>query len=355
MDQPLLKKRKKPRLLAPIKSFNGVVKVINAGADEVYCDVYPPRLTEFVLHRGPFCALPSYEELERVVKYAHDNCTKVLLTANIPFMTEAMEEPMREHIQVCIDSGIDGLIIGDMGLLLLLKEMSVDTALIASTFFVSMNLEAVDFLVKLGVRRVILERQLTLDEMARIAEYGNAEIEIFIHGGGCSNLNGRCYLLHLHENQELRNALAEIDGIKAPCMLSFEVFDLTSRLKLGEHPVLDAATWCSICRLPELLRIGAAGFKIVGRCFNEEYQEKTTRLYRELIDLVWNGQLDSFYAKVQSLKKNFYPLLPPTLNLEEYCCEQERCYYSKFFHAPYKIPLSLSSWTKFQFKKVYEH
>ncbi|NHJ31510.1 MAG: hypothetical protein FK732_01480, partial [Asgard group archaeon] len=107
-----------------------------------------------------------------------------------------------------------------------------------------------------------------------------------------------------------------------------------------------------ICKLPELMQSGVYGFKIEGRGINEEYQASTTKLYRELIDLLNGGDKQLFDEKVDSAKNNFVPL-PKTLplnNLKELCCDQERCYYSSHFHAPYKKELSWQSWTKLQCK-----
>jgi len=341
-------------LLSPIRSFNGAVRVIQAGADEVYCGVVIPGFEKFSLHRGSICEIPTYDELGRVVKYSHDRGVDVILTVNKPFMAEIMEKGVRNHIRSCLDEGVDALIIGDVGVLATIKDVGADVLLYASTFMASMNREAVDFLGKLGFRRVILERQLSIPEITEIAQHSEFEVEVFIHGSGCSNINVSCYLYHFMY-PEMARAISSIDGLALRCGLPFEVYDVDHRqTMLANVPILDAYRYCSLCQLPDLIHAGVTGFKIVGRCVNEEYQESTTRLYRELIDMIDRGEMKAFETRLGWLRKNFLPLQHdlPLFSLQELCCDQGRCYYSPLFHAPYKIPLSWQTWTKHQFKFI---
>lgn len=153
----------------------------------------------------------------------------------------------------------------------------------------------------------------------------------------------------------MNQAFLTIDGFKFPCAMPFEIYDIDYKDKLLDKlPILDAYTFCSICLIPELMKIGVAGFKIEGRCLNDEYHEATTKLYRELIDYsISNGAVD-FYERVESLKKSFKPLPGnmPLPNLKELSCEQKRCHYSELFNAPYKQPMSWQTWTKHQFKYI---
>src|SRR4030042_5546212 len=104
-----------PKIMAPINSYDGGVKVVAAGADEVYCAVQISDIKDFVLYRGPSSELSSYEELGKVVKYAHEQDAKVDLVINQPYMVAKIEQPLRKHIRTCIDQGVDALIIGDFG------------------------------------------------------------------------------------------------------------------------------------------------------------------------------------------------------------------------------------------------
>lgn len=345
----------KPRLLSPIRSFEGAVRVIQAGTDEIYCGVNIPEFKKFMLYRGSHCNISNYHELRRVVNYAHDFNVDVIVTINKPFTSEVIEKGVKAHIRSCLDEGVDAFIIGDMGTLSIVKDMGVSIPLYASTYMASMNKEAVEFLGKLGFSRVILERQLMIPEIKEIAQHSKVEIEVFIHGTGCSHINVSCYLFH-YAYPEMTRAMLTLNGIKLPCVLPFDVFDVDQKHeKLSSTPILDAFRFCSICRLPWLIKTGVTGFKIVGRCLNEKYQENTTKIYRELIDIVYRDDMKAFTKKLESLREKFIPLKRdlPLTNLKELCCDQKRCYYFQLLHTPYKIPITWQTWTKHQFKFIH--
>ncbi len=340
-----------PKLLSPIKSFTGAVRVIDAGADEIYCGVKIPGFGDFELYRGSGTQVTTYDEFRRIVGYAHAHGVKVLLTLNQPFMVDLLEKHLKKHISTCLDIGVDAFIIGDLGILSLVKELNNDTELCASTYLLTLNSETATFLKEMGFDRVILERHVSIDEIKDIVRSTDVKIEAFVHGSGCSNINVNCYLYHF-KFPSMDRGLLTIDGIKFPCALPFEVTDATTQERLGVAPVLDAYTFCSLCKLPELVHSGVYGLKIEGRGINEDYQESTTRLYRESIDMILKGREEKFMKKLTTAKEDFVPLphdLPLT-TLHELCCEQQRCYYSPLFHPPYKEPLSWKTWTKLQYK-----
>jgi len=340
-----------PKLLSPIKSISGAIRVIDAGADEIYCGVKIPGFGDFELYRGSGTQVTTYDEYRRIIEYAHTHEARVLLTINQPFITDTMETHLRKHIEICLDLETDALIIGDLGVLSLAKELGGDAELCASTYLSTLNSENATFLKEMGFDRVILERHVTVEEIADIVRSTDVKIEVFVHGSGCSNINVNCYLYHF-KYPAMDRGLLTIDGIKFPCALPFEVYDTSTQEHLDTAPVLDAHTFCSLCRLPELVHSGVYGLKIEGRGINEDYQESTTRLYRESIDMILKGKEKEFIKKLTAVKDNFVPLphdLPLT-RLNELCCEQQRCYYSPLFHTPYREPLSWKTWTKLQYK-----
>jgi putative protease len=342
-----------PKIMAPINSYEGGVKVVNAGADEVYCAVQIPDIKDFVLYRGPSSQIPSYEDLGRVVKHAHDNKSKVDLVINQPYMVARIEKHLRKHILNCVDQGVDALIIGDFGVLSIVKKLNIEVPLIASTYLVSMNSEAAIFLMEQGFSRAVLERHLTIEEISRIANSTNIGIEILMHGGGCSNINAGCYLYH-HKFPELINAQRE-SNTSTPCSLPFKLQNLNDPKDVSDYVnVMDAFEYCSICKLPELISTGVDGLKIEGRTGSVWYQESTTRVYRELLDLIAAGRNDEYQKKLDELKNGVYFLPVPSdfYKLKEIWCWQNRCYYSPLNHAPYKTPLTWQTWTKQHFSWV---
>lgn len=364
------KSGQRPKLLSPINSFEGAIRVIHAGADEIYCGVaMPGKLKNFVMYRGPGSTgaqLPTYDELGKIVEYAHNNNVKVLLVANEPFMSEALESEMKNHIRSCVDKGVDALIIGDLGVLSIVRDLGVDLPLYASTYFVSMNYEATDFLRKLGFSRVILERHLTLREIAEVVRHSKVDIEVFCHVGGCSNINANCYLYHVVTPRidfEMKSKLWKMErGIDedtkkgvfhpiSPCTLFFEVYDVNNvHTRICKAPIMDAATQCSLCHIPALVQAGVTGLKIVGRFDHVLNQEAYTRIYRELIDLIGQVTPDILQEKIDSLKKEFEKktLIKEKRGRNVYWfrpqsqfCEQKRCYYGSLFHVPYESYVSL--------------
>jgi len=341
-----------PKILSPIRAYTGAVKVVDAGADEIYCGVRTPGLEDFELYRGASTEIPTYDEFHKVTEFAHRHGVEVLVTINQPFIIDSMEKTMVKHIQKCVEAGVDSFIIGDLGMLQLVKEVTDDVGLCASTYLSATNREAAKFLKRAGFSRVVLERHVPLEQIAEIARDVDIEVEAFIHGSGCSNINVNCYFYH-YKFPAMDQAYLGIDGIKFPCSLPYEVYDgENENVKLGTFPIVDAYTFCSLCKLPALIRSGVYGLKIEGRGINEEYQASTTKLYREALEMLKLGDEESYIQKLETIKKTFIPL-PQTLpmnNLQELCCEQGRCYYAPTFHAPYKEKLTWQTWTKLQCK-----
>ncbi len=340
-----------PKILSPIRSFEGAVRVIRAGADQVYCGVTIPEIKDFVLYRGPAHDVPTYDELGKIVKYAHNHGVDVAVTINRPFMAKVIEDPIKSHIRSCLDRGVDTLIVGDFGVLSMIKDMKVSAPLYASTYMVSMNSEAIDFLRKQGFSRVILERNVTIPEISKIVKRSKIEIEVFVHGGGCSNINGVCFLYHFSFPERQHLAILMRENISSPCTLHYELYDFAGeQSSLGSVPGMDAFQYCSLCKLPELMKLGVTGFKIEGRGNPISYQESTTRAYRELVDLLAQNQMEAFREKLDLIKRNLISLPLAILSIQEFLCAQKRCYYSPLIHAPYKFPLSWQASTKFKFK-----
>lgn len=337
-----------PKILSPINSLEDATRVISAGADEVYCGAkMSGKLKNFVLYRGPGTPLGirkersaqriTYDELGRIVDYAHGHGVKVILVVNEPFMSEELEEEMRGHIGPCLDEGVDALIIGDIGTLLIAKDMGVKVPLYASTYFISTNREAVDFLRKLGFSRIILDRHLTINEISDIVKHSKVDIEVFCHGPGCSNINGNCYLYHGHLYYHLKRAWEEektkLKRSVPPCMFTFEVYDADRLTKIGKAPILDAHTYCSLCNVWALVQAGVHGLKIVGREHGTEHKETETRVYRKILDFIARGQVrpKKLRKRISLLRKELDTIYSAGMGGMRRLCEEKHCYYSPLF------------------------
>src|SRR5215470_2323752 len=185
------------KIISPIKSVDGARRVSAAGADELYVGVRLQGL-KFMSYSGrkASCCLNNYDELAESCELAHAHGTKVNLTANLPFMTDLLKSVVKKYIKRSVEAGVDALIVADMGTVLLIREMGVDLPIYASSYFVARNLESIYFLQKLGVTRLISSPDSTLEEIKDLVEISPMEVEAFVHGEGCSNVGGNCYLLH---------------------------------------------------------------------------------------------------------------------------------------------------------------
>jgi len=346
---------KTPKILSPVTSYRGAVEVVSAGADEIYCGVRIPGALE-ILNRPEPCSVSTYEELGRIADHARSKGVETIVTLGLPFISEFMASQMKAHTSACVGAGIDALIVADIGTIRMIREdMGLDIPIYASTLLGAMNYEAADFIRKLGVQRVVLERHVTIEEIREVVRRSkDVEIEVFMHGGGCSNINANCRLEYAQPSADAtRKARRGVRGYTNPCRWSFDIYELGNgerRITTTPVPILDAYTFCSLCALPELIETGVAGLKIVGRCRPIAYQVNATQMYRDLLDLIKRGgrrgfnriQRKRFQAMVESFQEA--PAQPAFRSrdgsfrtLRDMWCVAERCYYSPIFHAPYKL------------------
>ena len=322
------------KILSPITSFEAACQVIDGGVDEVYCGVEVPGINYTGLSTRPsWCSLPTYDELGRVVSYAHKHSVQVAVTTEFPFMAELIEKDIRRHIRACVEKGIDALIATDIGVILMVKNiLHLNIPIYASTYLAPINYEVVDLLGQIGAKRVMLERHLTIDEIGEIVRHNkDIEIEAFVHGPGCSNINVNCYCCGSPIVLDPKFYKPEI-SVETLCQTDYEIYKVDGRdkTKIADLPILDAFSWCSLCQLPELLDTGIMGLKIVGRECDQKYQGEIARTYRELVDLLECGQTEDFKKKLESVKNSDY--------FSE-ACMKKRCYYSSLFHTPYRVPI----------------
>src|SRR5436853_65230 len=175
------------KIISPVKSVEGARRVAAAGADEVYIGVRIQGL-KFMSYSGrkAACCIDNYDDLAEACSLAHAHGTEVNLAANLPFMTDILTPIVKSYIKHSVEAGVDALIIGDMGTLLLVRDMGIDLPVYASSYFVARNLESVHFLQKLGVTRLITSPDTTMEEMRGLVERSPIEVEAFVHGEGCS-------------------------------------------------------------------------------------------------------------------------------------------------------------------------
>lgn len=180
---------KKTELLSPVGDFECLKSAVQNGADSVYLGASSFSARAYANNFG-------LEELEKAVDYCHLRQVKVYLALNILVKNEEIQNALELASQAYI-MGVDALIIQDLGLAQLIHTNFPDFPLHASTQMTVHNLAGVQALEKLGFRRVVLARELSLREIAYIREHTTMELEVFVHGALCISYSGRCLISSL--------------------------------------------------------------------------------------------------------------------------------------------------------------
>ena len=249
-----------PELLAPAGNLETALAAFDAGADAVYCGL------------GRFNAREraenfSADDLHRLIDFARASGKRVYITFNTLVFESELPDAARA-LRALEKLAPDALIVQDPGIMAVIRRHFPGLVLHFSTQAGIHNSAGVRAAARIGAARVILERQLTIDELRRIAAAAPIELEVFIHGSLCCSLSGRCLL-----SERLCGGSGNRGRCKQPCRMRYD----------GRYP-LSPADLCGVEFLPELRRLGIASLKIEGRLRPPEYIWKTARAYRILLD-----------------------------------------------------------------------
>lgn len=282
-DQISMKKLKKPELLSPAGSLEKLKTAILFGADAVYAGVpdfsLRSRINDF-----------SWEKLAEGAEFVHKNGKKIYGTLNIYAHNKHLEKA-EEAIKKYQDAGVDAIILSDPGVLDLAKKIAHGIPLHLSTQANCTNWQAADFWKKQGISRIILARELALEEIREIhRQVPDVELECFVHGAMCMAYSGRCILSKFLSQRSANQGLCS-----QPCRWAYNVSpageneNLQKKLEIEEDRhgtyLLNSEDLCLIEHLEKLKEAGVSSFKIEGRTKSIYYAAAATRLYRQTIDL----------------------------------------------------------------------
>ena len=259
----------KIELLAPAKDVAVAIAAIDCGADAVYLG--SPRFS------ARDAAGNSIEDIHRVVEYAHPYYVKVYAALNTLLYDD--ELPIAEKIaRDLYEAGVDGLIIQDMGLL----ELDLPPIpLIASTQTNNATPEKVKFLEDVGFSRVILARELTLEQIREIRKQTQVELECFVHGALCVGTSGQCYMSYaLGGRSGNRGQCAQ------PCRRRYTLKDAGGNTLAADRHLLSIKDLNLSDYLEELLDAGVTSFKIEGRLKDADYVANVVGFYRQKLDVI---------------------------------------------------------------------
>lgn len=252
-------------LLSPAGSMEALRAAVQNGADAVY------------LGSGSFNARQgaknfNADELREAVKYCHIRGVKVHLTLNT--LASDRELPrVAELIATAAECDVDALIVQDLGIVSLCRQIAPQMPLHASTQMSIHNLEGVRQAAAMGLRRVVLARELDRDQIAYICRNAPIEIEVFVHGALCMCYSGQCYMSAvIGQRSGNRGQCAQ------PCRLPYGYSRMENRYPLSLKDN------CLVAWLEDLNTMGVASVKIEGRMKRPEYVATVTRIYRSVLD-----------------------------------------------------------------------
>ncbi len=260
-----MQKRKLPELLAPAGNLECALAAFESGADAVYAGLSKFNARE---KSDNF----TLDQLSRLSCYAGKHKKKLYLTLNTLVKERELEEIYRDLEEIS-RLAIDAVIVQDIGVVHLIKKFFPWISIHASTQMGIHNSEGVKLAGSLGIDRVILERQVTIDELAMIAEISPLELEVFIHGALCCSLSGNCLF-----SSWIGGWSGNRGKCKQPCRRRYHS---TSE---GNGFYFSTRDLYTLDMIPELKQTGVSSLKIEGRLKSADYVGRTVTAYRMILD-----------------------------------------------------------------------
>ena len=270
-----------PEIVAPAGSAESFTAALNAGADAIYAGIggYNMRASADTF---------SEAELREMISRAHDNGTKLYLALNTIAYDNQLDEIARV-LDSMTDSGADAVICWDPGVLTLARDRGYPIHL--STQASVSNIETAMFYESLGVKRIVLARELSLAQITDVVNEtrrrGSAlTYECFVHGAMCVAVSGRCLTSQLFNHRS-----ANCGDCVQPCRRRYRITDIEDghEMILEDHTVLSAKDLCTIDILDEIIVTGIRALKIEGRMREPLYVKTAVECYREARDAVLDG------------------------------------------------------------------
>lgn len=260
---------KEIELLAPAKDADSGIAAITYGADAVY--IGPEKFGARVAVGN------SLSEIERLVTFAHQYHAKVYATINTIIYDNELEQALL-LINDLYRVGVDAIIIQDLGIL----EMDLPPIpIFASTQTHNHSVERVKFLQKVGMQRVILARELSINEIKEISNSTSVDIEAFVHGAICVSYSGQCYMSH-----HITGRSANRGECAQPCRSTYDLIDEGGNVIVKDKHLLSPKDLNLSAHLSELINAGVTSFKVEGRLKDLEYVKNITLHYRLLLDKI---------------------------------------------------------------------
>ena len=262
---------RRPELLSPAGNWDCLRAAVANRADAIYFGLerFNARLRADNFHA---------EELPEIMGYLHRYGVRGFVTFNTLIFTDELQDAGHTLVQL-EQAGVDAIIVQDLGLARLAREIAPDLELHASTQMTITSPEGLELARELGITRAVLARELSLRELKRFPT-ADFPVEVFVHGALCVAYSGQCLT-----SESLGQRSANRGECAQACRLPYQLLVDGRQKDLGDKRfLLSPQDLAGIDEIPELIRLGVASFKIEGRLKSPEYVAAVTRVYRNAID-----------------------------------------------------------------------
>ncbi|MNO33424.1 putative protease YhbU precursor [compost metagenome] len=287
-------RREDVELLAPAGDWDCMRAAVANGADAIFFGVEKfnarARANNFRM-----------DELTEIMAFLHSYGVKGFLTFNILVFENELSDA-KELIDACVDAGVDAVIVQDLGLVKMIREISPDFPIHGSTQMTITSPEAVEFTKPFSLERVVLGRENNLKQIKTIGEQARLPMEVFVHGALCVSYSGQCLTSEMWGGRSAnRGECAQACRLPYDLMVDGEVKpmgDVTYLLSPKDLAAIDL--------MPELIEAGVTSFKIEGRLKSPEYVANVVSKYRKAIDRYFDGDLSKpSKEEVRELQQSF--------------------------------------------------
>lgn len=282
----VLNKERDIEILAPAGSVESMKAAFHAGADAVY-------MGGSRFGARAFADNPDEEAFKQAIDYAHIHGKKIYLTMNTLFKDKELEEEAYRFLKPYYEEGLDGIIIQDMGLVSMLRESFPSLPLHGSTQMTITGTDMAQFMESQGLERIVLSRELSVEEIQKIRSVTSMELEVFVQGALCYCYSGQCLM-----SSFIGGRSGNRGRCAQPCRLPYQV----GNAKESDY-ILSPKDICTLKDIPALVDSGVYSFKIEGRMKKPEYAALTAAMYRYYVDQYLTYGKEKFHVDAKDLER----------------------------------------------------
>ncbi|MBP2001738.1 putative protease [Paenibacillus shirakamiensis] len=286
--------RQDVELLAPAGDWDCMRAAVANGADAIFFGVEKfnarARANNFRM-----------TELPDIMAFLHSYGVKGFLTFNILVFENELADA-KELIEACIDAGVDAVIVQDLGMVKMIRELSPDFPIHGSTQMTITSPEAVEFTKPFNMERVVLGRENNLKQIQKIGEQAKLPMEVFVHGALCVSYSGQCLTSEMWGGRS-----ANRGECAQACRLPYDLMVDGEQKPMGDVAyLLSPKDLAAVDIMPELIEAGVTSFKIEGRLKSPEYVANVVSKYRKAIDLYFDGNEERVSKEeIRELQQSF--------------------------------------------------